>query len=84
MRAAPPMPQNELALLERSLGEVRRSGGALRAIAQAIEAGRGVDASLTSKLAILLQAVEGLRQELREVVRVNRISWEAADVETAC
>jgi hypothetical protein len=84
VRADPPMPQNELALLERSLGEVRKSGSALRAIALAIEAGQGADGPLNAKLATLLQALEGLRQELREVVRVNRISWEAADVETAC
>jgi hypothetical protein len=83
VRAAPPMPQNELALLERCLGELRRSGSALHAIAKAIEAEQGADAPLNSKLAMLLQALNRLRQELREVVRVNRISWEAADVETA-
>jgi hypothetical protein len=35
------------------------------------------------QMELLFQAVERLRQEMREVVKVNRISWESADVEAA-
>ena len=82
VRANPPMPLEELARLERSLAEISAIGRCLNQIAGAVREVQGVDSGLRKELAVVRQTVEELRQTLREVVRVNRISWESADVET--
>jgi Asp-tRNA(Asn)/Glu-tRNA(Gln) amidotransferase C subunit len=81
VRADPPMPLDELARLERSLAEVSVLGRTLSQIARRISEGQGVDTELRSELTVVLHAVEKLRQTVREVVRVNRISWESGDAE---
>ena len=83
VRANPPMPLEKLARLERSLAEVSAIGRRLTQIAGAMREGQGVDSGLRAELAAVLQAVEELRQALREVVRVNRVSWESGDVEAS-
>ena len=80
--ANPPMPLDELARLERSLAEISAIGRRLNQIAGAVRAGQRVD-MLRLELTAVLQAVEELRQALREVVKVNRISWESGDVEAS-
>lgn len=81
VRADPPMPLKELARLERGLVEISAIGRRLNPIAGAVSERQGVDPGLRAELAAVRQAVEELRQTLREVVRVNRISWESADAE---
>ena len=83
VRANPPMPIEELARLERSLAEISAIGRRLNQIAGAVREGQGVDSALRVELAAVLPAVEELRQTLREVVKVNRISWESGDVEAS-
>ena len=83
VRANPPMPIEELARLERGLAEISAIGRRLNQIAGGVTEGRGVDSGLRVELAAVLQAMEELRQALREVVRVNRISWESGDVEAS-
>ena len=82
VRANPPMPLEELARLERGLAEISAISRRLTQIAGAVREGQGVD-SLRLELAAVLHAVEELRQALREVVIVNRISWESADAEAS-
>ena len=82
VRANPPMPLEELARLERILAEISAIGRRLNQIAGAVREGLGVGPGLREELATVLKVVDELRQALREVVRVNRISWESADVET--
>jgi hypothetical protein len=79
VRASPPMPVRELAKLEGNLGEVTAIARAMRQIAQAARQGSDVDACLRVELVEVLQAVEDLRQTLRDLVRANVISWESAD-----
>ena len=81
VRANPPMPLEELARLERGLAEISAIGRRLNSIAGAGSERRGVGPGLREELAAIRQVVEELRQALREVVRINRISWESADVE---
>ena len=81
VRLDPPMPLAELARIERGLAEVSAIGRRLNQIAGAVREGRGVYPGLRAELAAVLQAVEELRQALRDVVKVNRISWESGDVE---
>ena len=83
VRADPPMPLDELARLERSLAQVSALGRNLSQIARGISEGQGVDPGLRPELTVVLHAVEELRQTLREVVRVNRISWESGNVEAS-
>ena len=79
VRADPPMPLEELARLERGLAEISAIGRRLNQIAGAASMGQGVDPGLRVELAAVVPAVEELRQTLRDVVKVNRISWESAD-----
>ena len=81
VRADPPMPLEELARLERGLSEISAIGRRLNQIAGAVGDRQGVDPGLREELAAIRQLVEELRQTLREVVKVNRMSWESADAE---
>jgi hypothetical protein len=81
VRADPPMPLGELARLERGLAEISALGRRLNQIAGAVSGRQSVDPGLSVELPAVLHAVEQLRQSLREVVKVNRISWESADAE---
>ena len=88
VRANPPMPLEELARLERSLAEISAIGRRINQIAGAVRAGQGragqgIDPELRVELAAALQAMEDLRRALRELVKVNRISWESGDVEAS-
>ena len=83
VRADPPMPLEELARLERGLAEISAIGRRLNQIAGAVGEGRGVDSGPRVELAVVRQAMEELRQSLRGVVKVNRISWESADAEAS-
>ena len=77
------MPLEELARVERSLAEFSTIGRRLNQIAAAVRQGQGVDSRLRVELAVVLPAMEELRQCLRKVVRANRISWESGDVEAS-
>ena len=81
VRADPPMPLEELARLERGLAQISAIGRRLNQIAGAAREGQGVDPGLRVELVAVRQAVEELRQSLREVVKVNRMSWESADAQ---
>ena len=83
VRADPPMPLEELARLERGLAEISALGRNLSQIARGISEGQGVDPGLRVELAAVLQAVEELRQTLRKVVKINRISWESTDAKAS-
>ena len=81
VRADPPMPLEELARLERGLAEISAIGRRLNQIAGAVSERQGVDPGLREELAAIRQLVEELRQTLREIVKVNRLSWESTDAE---
>ena len=83
VRLDPQMPIEELARLERGLAEISAISRRLTQIAGAVREGQGVDSELRVEFAAVLPAVEELRQTLREVVKVNRISWESGDVEAS-
>lgn len=84
LRADPPMPLEELGKLERSLAEVSAISRSLSQLARAARQGQGGDtAGRLPELQSIREALEELRQALREVVKANRISWESADAEAA-
>jgi hypothetical protein len=73
----PPMPLKELSRLEGGLAEVSSIAGSLRHIAQVVRDKEALDPELPSQLAAVLRAVEGLWQQMREVVKANVLSWES-------
>ncbi len=79
MRASPPMPMHEVAMLERALGEISAIARAMRQIAFGVGKAQAVDSQLESEFVTVLQTVEDLRQAVRDLVRANVISWESID-----
>jgi hypothetical protein len=83
LRTHPPMPQGELAKLERSLAEVSAVAESLGQIARAMtQEGRG-DPACEFELSAVVPAVERLWRQMREVVKANMLSWETADGEAS-
>ena len=76
--ANPPMPLRELGLLEGGLAQVSAIVGSLRQIAQVVRhKEEELDPDLSSQLATVLPAVEGLWQQMRELTKANVLSWES-------
>jgi len=73
----PPMPVEELRRLEGGLAQVSAIAGSLRQIARAERQEERLDPELPSQLAAVLPAVEGLWQQMRELVKANLLSWES-------
>jgi hypothetical protein len=73
----PPMPLRELSLLESGLAQVSAIAGSLNQIARVVRHKEGLDPQFTSQLAAVLPAVEGLWQQMRELVKANVLSWES-------
>jgi len=73
----PPTPLRELSLLESGLAQVSAIAGSLNQIARVVRHKEGLDPQLTSQLAAVLPAVDGLWQQMRELVKANVLSWES-------
>jgi len=64
-------------LCEATRHQVSAIAGSLRHIARAVSQKEGLDSQLSSQLAAVLPAVEGLWQQMRELVKANVLSWES-------
>ncbi len=73
----PPMPLGELSRLEGGLAQLSAIAGSLRQIKQVVRHKEGLDPELPSQLAAVVPAVEGLWQQMRELVKANVRSWES-------
>jgi hypothetical protein len=73
----PPMPLGELSRLEGGLAQVSAIAGSLRQIAQALRQEEALDPELPTRLAAVLPAVDGLWQQMRQLVKANVLSWES-------
>ena len=71
------MPLKELSRLEGGLAQVSAIAGSLRQIARALRQEEGLDPQLASQLAAVLPVVEGLWQQMRELIKANVLSWES-------
>src|SRR5215471_3289816 len=67
----PPMPLREVSRLEGGLAQVSAVAGSLRHIAQVVRDKEALDPKLASQLTAVLTAVEGLWQQMRELVKAN-------------
>ncbi len=83
LRADPPMPQGELAKLERSVAEVSAVAESLGQIARAMTQEHAGDPAWGRELSLVVPAVERLWRQMREVVKANVLSWESADGEAS-
>ena len=72
----PPMPLSELSRLEGGLAQTSAIAGSLKQIARTMRPEKGLDPELASQLGAVLPAVEGLWQQMRELVKANLLSWE--------
>ena len=81
LRASPPMPLAELAILERSLAEVSALARELRMLGRPRQGEENPGGDI--ELSVIVPAVERLLREMRELVRANVLSWEAADGEAS-
>jgi uncharacterized membrane protein YqiK len=77
------MPLAELAKLERSLAEVSSIAESLRQIAGAMAQEQKGDSVDRLELSAIAPAVERLWQQMRELVKANVLSWEAANGEAS-
>jgi hypothetical protein len=75
--ADPVVPAPELAELTRALEAVAAVGRNLNQIARQLNSAGGIDASITSTLEESRQAVEDVRQRVKDVVRVTTAAWDA-------
>lgn len=73
----PPLPQAELAALERAVAEVSAVGRNLNQIARAINSGAPVSPSTVSIIGRSIEAVEAVREAAKAYVRSAVASWEA-------
>ena len=81
LRASPPMPLAELAVLERSLAEVSALAAELRMLGRPRQGEENPVGDI--ELSVIVPAVERLLQQMREVVKANVLSWEGADGEAS-
>jgi hypothetical protein len=79
--ANPPLPKAELHTLIRAVAEVSAIGRNLNQIALAANQEQQAAQSFASELRALLRALGELRDEVKDVVKANLVSWEAASAE---
>jgi hypothetical protein len=72
----PPIPLKELSRLEGGLAQVSAIAASLRQIAQLVRHTEELDSQLASQVAGVLPAVQGLWEQMRELVKANVLSWE--------
>ena len=81
LRVNPPMPLGELVRLERSLAEVSALAEDLRLMGWPMQAQDNPACRI--EFSAIVPAVERLLRQMREVVKANVVSWEAADGEAS-
>ena len=81
LRASPPMPLGELAILERSLAETSALAAELRMLGRPRQG--EANPAWKTELSVIVPAVEELLRQMRELVKANVLSWEGADGEAS-
>lgn len=82
LRAAAPLPREELLAVRRSIGELGAIGRNLNQLARVANQGGRTTGANREELRALLRACEGLRDHIRELLEANLRSWEAGHAET--
>ena len=76
LRQLAPLPKEELLALKRSIGELASIGRNINQIAKAVNEGGGAPGSVREEFRAILKICEALRDNTKELLKVNVISWE--------
>lgn len=82
LRKLTPLPKEELLALKRTVSELGRIGRLLNPIARAAHQGDRVSSPGRDDLRALLRVCEGLRDHVKDLLRVNLASWKQGYSET--
>jgi hypothetical protein len=82
LRNLTPLPKEELLALKRTVSELGRIGRLLNPIARAAHQGERVTGPGREDLRALLRVCEGLRDHVKNLLRVNLASWKQGYSET--
>jgi hypothetical protein len=82
LRKLTPLPKEELFALKRAISELGRIGRLLNPIARAAHQGDRVSSPGREDLRALLRVCEGLRDHVKDLLRVNLASWKQGYSET--
>ena len=82
LRNLTPLPKEELLALKRTVSELGRIGRLLNPIARAAHQGDRVTGPGREDLRALLRVCEGLRDHVKNLLRVNLASWKQGYLET--
>jgi hypothetical protein len=82
LRKLAPLPRDELLALKQTVSELGRIGRLLNPIARAAHQGERVNGPGRDDLRALLRVCEGLRDHVKELLRVNLASWNQGYAET--
>jgi hypothetical protein len=82
LRNLTPLPKEELIALKRTVSELGRIGQLLNPIARAAHQGDRVTGPGREDLRALLRVCEGLRDHVKNLLRVNLASWKQGYSET--
>jgi hypothetical protein len=75
LRKLTPLPKEELLALKRTVSELGRVGRLLNPIARAAHQGDRVSGPGREDLRALLRVCEGLRNHVKDLLRINLASW---------
>jgi len=82
LRKLTPLPKEELLALKRTVSELGRIGRLLNPLARAAHQGDRVTGPAREDLRALLRVCEGLRDHVKNLLRVNLASWQQGYAET--
>lgn len=82
LRHLTPMPKEELVALKRSVAELGAIGRNLNQIARAANSGERIVGPAREDLRALLKVCEGLRDNVKGLIRANVNAWEIGHAET--
>jgi hypothetical protein len=83
LRALAPLPSEELAALKRSVAELSSIGRNLNQIARVAQQTGRIAGPNRDDLRSMLKVCEAMREHVKELVRVNRATWESGYAEAA-
>jgi hypothetical protein len=75
LRKIPPLPKNELLALKRSIAELATIGRNINQIAKAVNEGGRAPGSVREEFRAMLKICEALRDNTKDLLKANEISW---------
>jgi hypothetical protein len=83
LRELAPLPSEELAALKRSVAELSAIGRNLNQIARVAQQTGRITGPNRDDLRSMLKVCEAMREHVKDLVRINRATWESGYAEAA-